>query len=211
MQEIKRLKTAYSVFSICLLLFGTFILIYPNASIHIVYKVGGVIFIGFGITKMIGYFSKDIFQLAFQHDLAMGIVSILIGLIMLFQTENMIRILAIIISLFMIIDALLKIQTAIDAKKIGIEKWWLILVIGISVAVIGVILFFEPFHGTQVIVRFIGFILFIDGILNLCVVQNTVSTMKKDIRQDFMMNKKRFEKFYFKYKKENELWELQMN
>ena len=25
------------------------------------------------------------------------------------------------------------------------------------------------------------------------------------------MNKKRFEKFYFKYKKENELWELQMN
>ena len=73
MQEIKRLKTAYSVFSICLLLFGTFILIYPNASIHIVYKVGGVIFIGFGITKMIGYFSKDIFQLAFQHDLAMGI------------------------------------------------------------------------------------------------------------------------------------------
>lgn len=60
MQEIKRLKTAYSVFSICLLLFGTFILIYPNASIHIVYKVGGVIFIGFGITKMIGYFSKDI-------------------------------------------------------------------------------------------------------------------------------------------------------
>ena len=99
------MKTAYSVFSICLLLFGTFILIYPNASIHIVYKVGGVIFIGFGITKMIGYFSKDIFQLAFQHDLAMGIVSILIGLIMLFQTENMIRILAVIISLFMIIDA----------------------------------------------------------------------------------------------------------
>lgn len=185
MQEIKRLKTAYSAFSICLLLFGTFILIYPNASIHIVYKVGGAIFIGFGITKMIGYFSKDIFQLAFQHDLAMGIVSILIGLIMLFQTENMIRILAVIISLFMIIDALLKIQTAIDAKKIGIEKWWLILVIGISVATIGVILLFEPFHGTQVIVRFIGFILFIDGILNLCVVQNTVSTMKKRYSSGF--------------------------
>ena len=104
---------------------------------------------------------------------------------MLFQTENMIRILAVIISLFMIIDALLKIQTAIDAKKIGIEKWWLILVIGISVATIGVILFFEPFHGTQVIVRFIGFILFIDGILNLCVVQNTVSTMKKRYSSGF--------------------------
>ncbi len=41
-------------------------------------------FLGFGIIKRIGCFSKDIFQLAFQHDLAMGIVSMLIGAIMLF-------------------------------------------------------------------------------------------------------------------------------
>lgn len=185
MKEIKQLKVVYSIFSICLLIFGMFILIYPNVSIHIVYKVGGAIFIGFGIIKMIGYFSKDIFQLAFQHDLAMGIASALIGLIMLFRTENMIRILAVSISLFMLIDALLKIQTAIDAKKIGIEKWWLILVMGISVAVIGVILFFEPFQGTQMVVRFIGFIVLVDGVLNLCVVQNTVSTIKKRYSSEF--------------------------
>lgn len=187
MKGIKRVKVAYTIFSVCLLLFGLFVFIYPKISIQIIYKIGGAMFIGFGIIKMAGYFSKDIFQLAFQHDLAMGIVSIFIGFIMLFQTENIIHMLAVAISLFMIVDALLKIQTALDAKKFGIQKWWLILVIGFGVAIVGGILFFQPFRGTKMIIRFLGFIILIDGILNLCVVQSTVTK-----------------------EKERELWELQM-
>lgn len=74
MKVLKRVKIAYSIVSLTLLLYGFFLVVYPQLGIQWIYKIGGVLFIGIGIAKVTGYFSKDILQLAFQHDLAMGIV-----------------------------------------------------------------------------------------------------------------------------------------
>lgn len=86
----------------------------------------------------------------------MGIVSIVIGILMLMWTKDMIRILTICLGLFMIMEALLKIQTAIDARQIGMKSWWLILIIGLITAVIGGLLAAVPLRGTRLIIRVIG-------------------------------------------------------
>lgn len=136
-ESLEKVKIVYSIVSFMLLLYGIFLMIYPKIGIQWIYKIGGILFIGIGIAKVIGYFSKDLLQLAFQHDLAMGIVSIVIGILMLMWTKDMIRILTICLGLFMLMEALLKIQTAIDARQIGMKSWWLILIIGLITAVIG--------------------------------------------------------------------------
>lgn len=179
-QVIKKVKIAYSMVSLAMLLYGVFLLIYPQLGIRWMYKIGGILFIGIGIAKIIGYFSKDILQLAFQHDLAMGILSTIIGLLMLFWTKDMIRVLTICLGLFMLIEALLKIQTSIDAKQIGMQRWWLILVIGITTAVIGGLLVMLPLRGTNLIIRLMGLTILVYGLMNLYVVQNTVNTFKRD-------------------------------
>ena len=72
----------------------------------------GVFLIVYGVTKLSGYFAKDLFQLAFQFDLALGIVSIVLGIIIIEKSEYIIEILSTAIGIFMLVDAALKIQTA---------------------------------------------------------------------------------------------------
>lgn len=180
MQVLKKVKLAYSMFSLVMLLYGIFLLVYPQLGIQWIYKIGGILFIIVGIAKIIGYFSKDILQLAFQHDLAMGILSVIIGLLTLIWTKDMIRILTICLGLFMLVEALLKIQTSIDAKRIGMGHWWMILVLGLITASIGGMLVMVPLHGTNLLIRFMGLTILAYGIMNLYVVQNTVNTFKRD-------------------------------
>lgn len=180
MKVLKKVKIVYSIVSLALVLYGVFLLLYPQIGIYWMYKIGSVLFIGIGIAKVVGYFSKDVLQLAFQHDLAMGIVSMIIGLLMLIWTRDMIRILTICLGLFMLVEALLKIQTAIDARQIGMKSWWLILIIGLTTAVIGGLLVAVPIRGTNLIIRLMGLMILAYGIMNLYVVQNTVNTFRRD-------------------------------
>lgn len=80
----------------------------------------------------------------------------------------------------MLMEALLKIQTAIDARQIGMKSWWLILIIGLITAVIGGLLAAAPLRGTRLIIRVIGLTILAYGVMNLYVVQNTVNTFRRD-------------------------------
>ena len=80
----------------------------------------------------------------------------------------------------MVVDAALRIQTAIEAKKFGIAKWWGILAIAIVVAIIGALLLFMPFKTVSVITRLMGLCLGFDGILNLIVIRTTVQTIRSE-------------------------------
>ena len=67
MQVLKKVKLAYSMVSLVMLLYGIFLLVYPQLGIQWIYKIGGILFIIVGIAKIIGYFSKDILQLSLIH------------------------------------------------------------------------------------------------------------------------------------------------
>ncbi len=100
-------------------------------------KVYGVFLLIYGLGKLSGYFTGDLFQLAYQYDFGLGMVSLILGFVLLLRTEHIVEFLAVCIGIFMLVDAALKIQTAIDAKKFGISKWWLILMMAIMVAFCG--------------------------------------------------------------------------
>lgn len=185
MKVLKKVKIAYSVVSSALLMYGMFLLLHPQLGMQWMCKVGGILFIGIGVAKGMGYFTKDILQLAFQHDLAMGIVSSIIGLLMLMWTKDMIRILTICLGLFMLVEALLKIQTAIDARQIGMGSWWMILIIGFTTAIIGGLLVAVPIRGTNLIIRLMGLMILTYGAMNLYVVQNTVNTFRRECGIEF--------------------------
>ena len=79
----------------------------------------------------------------------------------------------------MLVDAALKIQTAIDAKKFGISKWWLILMMAIMVAFVVALLLLAPFETGSILVRVLGLSICIDGIMNLIVVMSTVRSIRR--------------------------------
>ena len=75
-------------------------------------------------------------------------------------------------------DGLLKIQIALDSKRFGIRKWWLILAVAFIACVCGMLLLLRPSESIRVIIVLMGISLLAEGILNL----STVITAVKIVR-----------------------------
>ena len=155
-------------------------MIRPQSAFSIVCHLIGAIMIIYGIIKLVGYFTRDIYQLAFQFGFAMGIFSIVIGCILLFWANTILELFPALIGVLIMIDGVFKIQTALDARRFGLTKWWLILFIAILAGAAGCLLIVHPMETSLVIMRQIGLNIIIDGALNLWVTLYTVRADKRE-------------------------------
>ena len=178
MNGIKNFKNMYSILTICLILVGAVLLIAPGIALDGVCIIFGIYMIIYGAVKIMGYFAKDAYQLAFQFDLALGIVIAIVGIVFVCRTARVVQLLSTCIGIVMLVDATFKIQTSIDSKRFGISRWWLMLILAVIVAAIGILLILMPGETTRLMVRLIGLNLCMDGILNLVIVIDTVKTDK---------------------------------
>ena len=80
---MKAAKIGYIVLSVLYCILGILLFTMPDISLTAIGIILGVGMIVFGIVKIIGYFSKDLFRLAFQYDLAFGGLLIALGIIVL--------------------------------------------------------------------------------------------------------------------------------
>lgn len=172
--RIKTAKIGYILISIALCVLGVILLAVPDFSVKVLCRLGGAIMILFGIVKIIGYCSKDLYRLAFQFDLASGILLIALGLLFIIRTGSIITILCTIMGIYVLADALLKIQIAIDSKVFGIRKWWLILSSAILTGIVGFLLIFRPSESARIVMILFGLTLFTEGILNLITILTAV-------------------------------------
>lgn len=174
MNSLKRTKLAYSILSIVLIVIGIYLIIRPQTAMLTVCRVLGVVLMFYGIIRILGYFSHDMYQLAFQFDLAMGIFLLVAGCIFLFRTEWIAELIPAFIGVIVLIDAVFKIQTSLDAKRFGISKWWLILILAVIAGALGAMLLVIPLKVVEFVMVLIGINLVIDGVLNFWVVHDTV-------------------------------------
>lgn len=184
MKNLKTAKNVYVVMTIFCIVGGAILLVWPGLGLDVLCKICGVFFMIYGLAKISSYLTKDLFQLAFQFDFGLGIVSMILGVLMIFRTDHIVEILAFCIGIFMLVDAALKIQTALEAKRFGIERWKWILITAIASGIVGALLLFSPMKTTNLIVRMVGLGICLDGVMNLVVVTNTVrkiKNMQKDI------------------------------
>jgi len=168
----------------------------PDISIKIIGKVLGAALILFGCAKLIGYFSKDLFRLAFQYDLQFGILVFIIGLVIFLKPSDVVNLMFIAIGTAILADSLFKIQIAFDSRKFGIKKWWGILALSILTGIIALVLIFKPSESARALAVLLGVTLITAGVLNLFVAITTVKIIKHQY-PDFI------EGDYFKMEDEN--------
>ena len=173
-KRIQTAKIGYILISLMLCVLGVVLIVCPGVSAGLLCKISGVIMVLFGAIKIIGYFSKDLYRLAFQYDLASGILIMAIGVIMIARTNVMVSIICIIFGIYVLADALLKVQIAIDAKAFGISKWWLILAVAILTGVAGFLLVLRPSESAQILMVLLGLSLISEGLLNLITILTAV-------------------------------------
>lgn len=171
-------KIGYVIMSVVFCVVGILFMVWSDVStVALGYALGGAIIV-FGIIKIVGYFSKDLFRLAFQYDLELGIVLTVLGVIVLTKPFDVMNFIFIAMGIAILTDSLFKARIAYDAKRFGITVWWMILALAIVSGVIGVMLIIRPWESARMLTVLLGISLLSDGVLNLCVVISTVKIIK---------------------------------
>lgn len=167
--------------SVCFCVFGIVILAMPEISETVVYLVIGILLILLGVFKLIGYFSKDLFRLAFQYDLQLGVVLVLLGIAVLIKSEHVFDFICVVFGISIFIDGLFKISIAIQSGKFGIKPWLVILLVSIATCIYGALLIFFPSESVKFLTIHLGISLIWEGILNFVVIMFTVKIIKNQL------------------------------
>ena len=121
-------KYGYIAISIVFCLAGLALIIFPAPSAHTIAICLGIAMLIFGAVKLVGYFSRDLYRLAFQYDLQFGILLIIMGIIVLVKPDNMLNFLSIALGICMMVIAVIYgvkhkeeiVATPFSIKRVGI-------------------------------------------------------------------------------------------
>ena len=121
---LKEMCVTHVAASLLFALAGVFLLIWPELGGWLARYVIGGCFVVLGCARALGYFANDLYRLAFQYDLALGGFCTIFGVLLAISPDSVQPVLPYIIGVYVLIDALLKLQTALDAKAFGMKHWW---------------------------------------------------------------------------------------
>ena len=181
---VREMKIIHTVVSSLLLLSGVFLVIWPDLMTSTgVRFLFGLNLIVVGVVRLLGYFANDLYRLAFQYDMAVGGFSVVLGVLIFICPEPVLSSLPYVLGSYVLLDGLLKMQTAFDAKAFGMPVWVGLLVTSVLVSIGGIAVIivstqFEP-------MTMAGVALILDGAEN---VWNTLATVRVRTKKE-----KRFE------------------
>lgn len=176
---IQAAKSGYIIVSVLLCMLGAALIADPAFSVLLLCRLSGLLLVLFGAIRIVGYVSKDLYRLAFQYDLAFGILLIALGALMMLRTDKMANVLFSILGIYVLADALLKVQIAIDAKAFGIDSWWLILAAAVVAGVAGFLLVLRPSESAGAVMISLGAALLAEGALNFITILAAVKIVRR--------------------------------
>ena len=184
MKVAKTAKGTFILMAVINFILGLCLIIWPHTSAVTICFILGAILAIMGIVNTICYFRGDVFGLPVFSGLAFGILNLVLGLILLIHPGGAIALLPIIIGIVIIIDSVLRIQTAIDVKRAGVGGWWKILLFAALTTALGILLVVNPFAGAKALMILIGITLILDAIQNIWVVVYVSKYLKEHVETD---------------------------
>lgn len=166
---------------------GLFLLLFTGLGIRQEIVIIGALCILVGGAKMLGYFSNDLYRLAFQFDFAAGLFLLIIGILFLIVGNRNPQAISITIGIYVFLDGLLKLQTALDARKFGVPKWFIMLLTAVLVVLVGIVALLAPYLDEIPQFVLLAVSLIIDGLVNIWITAYTVRirAKKKNLEERF--------------------------
>ena len=172
---------------------GLFLILFTGLSMETETVILSILCLLVGGAKILGYFSNDLYRLAFQFDFAIGLFLIIIGILSLIVGRNDPLGMSKLFGIYVVIDGLLKLQTAFDAKKFGIDKWLVILLTAIVLVGSGVLTLIAPYSEQISQFLVLDIAMMIDGVVHIWITAYTVRVRakKKNLEDRFGLTKDR--------------------
>lgn len=179
-KAVRTAKISYIAMSALFCVLGVVLLAARDLSVSVLGVLVGAMLIAFGIVKLIGYFSRDLYRLAFQFDLALGIFLAVLGAIILLNPTRAMTFLCLMLGIAIMADGLFKLQTALDARRFGLRSWGLILAFALLAGAIGGLLAARPAESARTLMILFGLSALFEGLMNLCVALFAVKIIRRE-------------------------------
>lgn len=170
-----------NIVSASLMLVAGILLMTINSMEEIVAQriVLGILFALTGGAKIFGFFSNDLYRLAFQYDFAFGIFCEILALLLILSPDRNYEVLHLLLVAYVLFDALLKVQMSMDARQFGMKCWGVILGTALALGAAGGFAAAALQAGLVRAVFLVGFALAVDGVENCWITAYTVRIRAK--------------------------------
>lgn len=142
--SLKKSAWGAIVESLAILILGILFIAWPDVMMTAITYVVGAIFIVEGIYKIIVYFLVKGQNDFFNNGLLSGVVAALIGIAVLAVGEDIADIFRVVVGIFMVYEALVRVNTSIKLHSVGVNIWKYITILALIMLVLGVIVIFTP-------------------------------------------------------------------
>lgn len=142
---VRSAKSIHLTASAIMLIAGLLLCFLKDLDSQLVRWVFAGVCIFIGCADIFGYYSNDLFRLAFQFAFTFGSFSTLFGILLLLAPTKIVALLPCFVGIYVILDGLQKVQLSLECRRFGIRKWPLILGTSVLVVALGFLtaLFYE--------------------------------------------------------------------
>lgn len=163
--SLSETKALYMFMAIIELVFGLFLIIFPDISAQILTIILGAILAGVGVFNIISYFMNK--NSSFRQGILSGVISTALGIAFIAQSESITNITSIILGVFVIFEALTSCKRAIIMCRLEFDKWFIPLIIALVAAVLGILLLIFPAFFGEAIMIIVGIALVVEAVLGI--------------------------------------------
>lgn len=168
MENYIKQYTKYTILiSLALIILSILLITRPLESLNAIMIVIGVIIILIGIIQLISYFSSPKELKAFSFKLITGIVSIILGVIVIVNATAISAVITGVIGAWMVVQSIIKLQIAFNLKEYANSNWKAIAILSIITLILGIVIIFNPFGTIIAIGKISGIMLLISETINL--------------------------------------------
>jgi len=139
---LKKVNWGSALSAIILIVVGLFMIINPNASGTVISNIIGYGAIGFGLIKIITYFSFDILDCLYHNEFAVGLILIIFGLLVLFKQNIFVDLIPFVFGIIIFMSGFLKLQQGVLARRMGYHNSNIYTILAIISIVFGLAIMF---------------------------------------------------------------------
>lgn len=174
MKYLKNLKWEMILFSFISIVIGILMFIYPSQILNAVCIVLATILFIMGGRYLLEYKRNNAISDFYKYELVAGVALILGGIVVLFCMKMILSMITYVIAIIIVISGLMKVENALDLKKMG-SHWVPLMVFAVICILLGISVLMMPMdhndNGTRTASDFLiqaaGIIFAITGLIDL--------------------------------------------
>lgn len=195
--KVKDLFKKTQIFTMCLsimcFLIGILLFFKTLVTISFLSILFGIILILVGISMIYRYFEDGVIRLFYGYSLLYSVLSIMMGLIILFNQEFVIYLISIFAAITLLIEFISKVQTSVILRKIKIDNWKYEAVLSLLFFAMAVMIIINPVSSILSLSKVVGSILIVFSIINIVdmfVLKTRIKNVKKSLKEVFVFEEK---------------------